>query len=85
MKYILEEPGILRKYFQSNYTRTKKFRHILVDEAQDLPGDWLELLGELLNKKDKSNMWIFEDPFQVSAIDNDKVISKTSIYVVIFN
>ena len=52
MKHILEEPGILRKYFQSKYTDTKKFRHILVDEAQDLPGDWLELLRELLNKKE---------------------------------
>lgn len=67
VNYILSE-HILKKYFTSKYTNTNKFRHILVDEAQDLPGNWLELLDELLNKREKSNMWIFEDPFQVCTI-----------------
>ena len=40
-----------------------------MDEAQDLPGNWLELLDGLLNKQEKSsNMWVFEDPFQVRTI-----------------
>jgi hypothetical protein len=62
--YILEQE-ILKKYFKSKYTNTSKYRHILVDEAQDLPGNWLALLDAMLNKKEKSNLWVFEDPFQV--------------------
>ena len=47
------------------YTKTPKYHHILVDEAQDLPGNWLTLLKAILRKHQKSNIWIFEDPFQV--------------------
>ena len=54
----------MQKFFSSNYTKTSKFLHILVDEAQDLPGEWLTLLNEMLNKAKKSFLWIFEDPFQ---------------------
>lgn len=65
MKYIFDQQ-IMKKYFGSHYTNTPhKFHHILVDEAQDFPGNWLELLDSMLNKREKSNIWIFEDPFQV--------------------
>ncbi len=47
------------------YTKTPKYHHILVDEAQDLPGNWLTLLKAILRKHQKSSIWIFEDPFQV--------------------
>ena len=63
MDYILEQE-ILKKYFKSKYTNTLKYRHILVDEAQDLPGKWLALLDAMLNKNEKSDLWVFEDPFQ---------------------
>lgn len=55
IEYILENRRHLIPY---------KYRHILVDEAQDLPGKWLSLLYAMLEKKE-SNIWIFEDPFQV--------------------
>ena len=36
-----------------------------MDEAQDLPGNWLQLLEAILRRRAQSNIWIFEDPFQV--------------------
>ncbi len=53
------------KYVRSRYANTSKYRHILVDEAQDLPGNWLKLLEAILRKRAQSNIWIFEDPLQV--------------------
>ncbi|XP_028391637.1 uncharacterized protein LOC114516369 isoform X2 [Dendronephthya gigantea] len=65
ISYIIDQQ-IIKKYFGSHFTYTRhKFHHILVDEAQDLPGNWLGLLDSMLNKREKSSIWIFEDPFQV--------------------
>ena len=63
INYIMKN-NLLAKYATSRYTHTPKFHHILVDEAQDLPGNWLQLLDGLL-QEGKSDICIFEDPFQV--------------------
>jgi superfamily I DNA and RNA helicase len=62
--YILENK-ILTKYATSRYTHTPKYHHVLVDEAQDLPGRWLELLDGIVRKTGQSHISIFEDPVQV--------------------
>ena len=66
--FILQS-NLLEKYFKSNFTKTSKYRHILVDEAQDLPGKWLKLLFAMLNKKENPCLWVFQDPFQVVRRD----------------
>ena len=76
MQYILRGK-FLERYFSSKYTNTSKFLYILVDEAQDLPGEWLTLLDAMLNQRAKSFLRIFEDPFQTvrrnaTRPDNDR-------------
>ncbi|XP_028407383.1 uncharacterized protein LOC114530012 [Dendronephthya gigantea] len=63
--YIMGDESILKKYFSSNYTKVfRKYQHILVDEAQDLPDNWLDLLCKMLHCK-RSSIWVFKDPYQV--------------------
>jgi superfamily I DNA/RNA helicase len=62
---FLQDEEKIEYILKNAYLITTQYRHILVDEAQDLPGNWLSLLYAMLEKCEESNMWIFEDPFQV--------------------
>ncbi|XP_046846582.1 uncharacterized protein LOC124440271 [Xenia sp. Carnegie-2017] len=63
VEFILRNGGV-EKYFRSKFTKTQhKYTLLLIDEAQDLSGEWIKLLQGLLNKN-KGAMYVFEDPFQ---------------------
>lgn len=63
VQQILRNPNILINYFKRD--GMYKYRHILIDEAQDHSGEWLRLFKNLLNKTLASSIWVFSDSYQV--------------------
>ncbi|XP_046846581.1 uncharacterized protein LOC124440270 [Xenia sp. Carnegie-2017] len=61
VEFILRNKGV-DKYFCPKFV-SRKYTFLLVDEAQDLSGEWIKLLEDLLIKN-KGAMYVFEDPFQ---------------------